>query len=152
MEEITKTYFIETSVEKVWKALTDSQEIAAWGADPAEMNAEVGFEFSLWGGDIHGTNLEVVKNERLVQEWYGGNWDHPSKVTMELEVKDHGTEVNMLQEDVPEEELDKLDAGWDEEYFGPMKEYLEAREQKIIEDVVEPTVESSTEETSLEEI
>lgn len=125
MEEITKTYFIEAPIEKVWEALTDNSELEAWGADPADMSEDEEYEFSLWGGDIHGKNIEIVKPSKIVQEWFGGNWPKPSTLTIELEKKDHGTEVSLLHENVPEEDMDKVDEGWDDSFFGPLKEYLE---------------------------
>ncbi len=68
MKKIVKEYQIFASGEKVWEALTDPKIIVKWGAGPAEMDRHDGTEFKLWGGDIHGKNVEVVPEEKLVQE------------------------------------------------------------------------------------
>lgn len=81
--------------------------------------------FSLWGGDIHGKNLKVVKNKELVQEWYGGDWEKPSKVTFTLTQKGDITEINLLHEDVPDEEAKDIDDGWKTYYLGPLKKLVE---------------------------
>lgn len=125
MKTINQTYLIKAPVEKVWQALTESSIIAKWGGGPARMNDKVGTKFSLWGGDIHGKNIEVVKNKQLVQEWFGGEWRNASKVTFTLTEKDGNTEVNLLHEDIPDGEVKDIAEGWNIYYLGPMKELLE---------------------------
>ncbi len=72
---------MKVSLKDVWDAFVDPKKIAEWGGGPAKMRGEVHFKFSLWGGDIHGTNKEVKKEKKLVQEWYAGNWPKPSIVS-----------------------------------------------------------------------
>ena len=70
MKNIDQTYEIEAPVANVWQALIDPKIIDEWGGGPAEMKSEAGFTFKLWGGEIHGKNIEVVPNKMLVQERY----------------------------------------------------------------------------------
>lgn len=125
MKTINQTYLIKASPKKVWQALTDPSIIDKWGGGPVRMNEQVGTEFSLWGGDIHGKNIKVVKGKQLVQEWFSGKWEKASKVTFTLVEKDSKTELNLLHEDVPDEEVKDIDEGWKEYYLGPLKELLE---------------------------
>ncbi len=67
MKTIKQTYRIKASIQKVWRAFVDPKLIEQWGGGSAKMNDEVGFKFTLWGGDIHGTNTEVIK---LYQPYY----------------------------------------------------------------------------------
>lgn len=89
------------------------------------MSARKGVKFSLWGGDIYGKNLKVVKEKQLVQEWYAGEWNHPSIVTIQLKLDRLGTQVDLVHKGVPKGEYDKIKKGWEEYFFGPMKKYLE---------------------------
>jgi len=125
MKTIQQEYQINAPLEKVWKALVDSKVIEKWGAGPAKMSDEVGFEFELWGGDIHGKNIELVKNKKLVQEWYSGNWPTPSRATFTLSPKDGGTMVTLTHENVPDEEEKDIADGWKRYYLGQIKELLE---------------------------
>ncbi|MBI3342509.1 SRPBCC domain-containing protein [Candidatus Curtissbacteria bacterium] len=125
MKTINQTYTIKAPIEKVWKALVDPQEIDDWGGGPAEMDGQAGTEFKLWGGDIWGKNLEVVPNEKLVQEWYGGDWPEPSKATFTLKSADGATTVELVNENVPDREEKEIAIGWKKYYLGPMKEMLE---------------------------
>ena len=104
MKSLTQTYLINAPVEKVWEALTDPQVIDDWGAGPAKMSEEEGEEFEIWGGDIHGKNIKVVKNKELVQDWMAGEWDEFSRVTFKLEQKGKKCEVELIQENIPDSE------------------------------------------------
>ncbi len=125
MEAIKQSYRIKASVADVWQALVNPKIIEKWGGGPAKMNEKVGFKFSLWGGDIHGTNKEVVTEKKLVQEWYGGGWSAPSLLTFTLHGDTTETTVDLLQEDVPDAEHKNISDGWKDYYMGPLKKLLE---------------------------
>ena len=67
---IERTY--NASVEKVWKAITDRDEMKKWYFDIAEFKAEPGFEFEFVGEGKQGEKFlhlckvdEVIKNKKL---------------------------------------------------------------------------------------
>jgi activator of HSP90 ATPase len=122
---IKQTYEIKAPIKEVWRALTDEEIIQEWGGSPVKMDDKVGTEFEFWGGDIWGKNLEVESGKKLVQEWFGGDWKEPSKVTFVLSEKDGVTTVELTHENLPDEEVDNFDDGWKEYYMGPIKELLE---------------------------
>lgn len=125
MKTIKQTYRINAPVEKVWQALTDPKIIDKWGGGPAKMSDKVGFEFSLWGGDIHGKNTEVNANKKLVQEWFGGKWDKPSIATFSLSSNKDQTKIELTQIDVPDGEFSDIEQGWKDYYLGSLKDLLE---------------------------
>lgn len=125
MKTIKQTYLIEASVEKVWQALINPEVINKWGGGPATIAAEVDTDFKFWGGDIHGTITEVIENQKLSQDWYGGDWSAPSKVTFHLSKTPQGTKLELLHDNVPDDEIDDIDDGWKRYYLGPIKELLE---------------------------
>jgi len=125
--DLTKSYFIGASPEAVWRALTDPAVIDAWGGGPAEIRAEAGAAFTFWGGDIFGTVTAAEPPRRLVQEWGGDDveWDEASVATFELSPEGEGTRLTLAHTNVPDDEADEFDVGWDDHYLGPMKELLE---------------------------
>lgn len=125
MKSIKQAYTIDAPVEEVWQALTDPKVIDGWGGGPAKMSGKVGFEFELWGGDIWGKNIEVIKGKLLVQEWFGGKWDKPSIATFALSSKGEQTTIDFTNTDVPDAEFSDIEKGWSDYYLGPLKEYLE---------------------------
>lgn len=116
---IKQTYEVDLSLSQTWAALTDQEMISQWSGAPATMEAKEGAEFSLWGGDIHGTNTKVVPNERLEQDWYGGEWDKPSKVVFRLEaVGKELTNIHLTHTDLPKGEEEEFAEGWEDYYLG----------------------------------
>jgi uncharacterized protein YndB with AHSA1/START domain len=126
MTPIRQTYTIKAPVARVWKALTDPKDIEAWGGGPVKMSARPGSTFSLWGGDIHGKNITVDPPTKLIQEWYGGDWDKPSIATFRLvSLNATTTKLTLLHVDVPADERKNFADGWRDYYLGPLKEYVE---------------------------
>jgi uncharacterized protein YndB with AHSA1/START domain len=122
MPTIEKTYEMNATPEEVFDALVNPDLIEGWSGDEAKMTADVGGKFSLWGGQMFGTNLEVVKNKKLVQEWCYDQWKEPSKVTFTIKAKGKKTIVDLLHEDVPEKSVNSISDGWDAYYLGAMQD------------------------------
>lgn len=129
MKKIEQRYLINSPIEKVWEALVNPKIIEIWSKSPAVMNDEVGSDFSLWGGEIYGKNLEVINPEKgekkLVQEWYGGDWEKPSLVKFKINFDGEKTELILEHTDIPDEEVDEFAEGWKDYYLGAVKKYLE---------------------------
>ena len=122
---IKKIYEISAPKEQVWKSLIDPKMINEWGGGPSTMDEKVGTEFQLWDGDIHGKNIEVVKEKKLVQEWFEGDWPNPSIVKFTLHTENNITILELEHTSVPDEDFDDIEKGWDEYYLGPIKKLLE---------------------------
>jgi uncharacterized protein YndB with AHSA1/START domain len=123
-----KAYFqIKAEPQDVFTALTNPFTIELWSGDKAVMSNEVGAEFSLWGGDIVGKNIEVVENEKLVQQWYFGDDDEktPSIVTMKIWPKKGNSSVELTHTNIPDEAYENIVEGWNEAYLGAVKLLLE---------------------------
>lgn len=129
MKTVRQSYLINSSIDKVWQALVDTEIIDDWGGGPAQMNDRVGAEFSLWGGDIRGKNIEVINpptgGKKLVQQWQEDDWDNFSKVTFTLSEEGNKTKLDLLHEDIPDNEAKDIEDGWKTYYLGPLKELLE---------------------------
>jgi len=125
MKNIRKTYLIKTSVEDVFTALTNPLTIELWTGSPAVMTPEAGTEFSLWDGEITGTNLEIKKNQLIRQKWYFEGEEGTSVVTLTLNPEGKYTRVELLHTEIPDETFPNIVDGWDRYYFKPLKELLE---------------------------
>jgi uncharacterized protein YndB with AHSA1/START domain len=123
--DIAKSYLIAATPPKVWRALTEAGSIEDWGGGPAVMRPEAGTSFSLWGGDIHGPNVQVVPERCLVQEWYGGDWPVASVASFTLTPEEGGTRLELQHRAVPDDVAEEFDAGWNDYYLGAIKEFLE---------------------------
>lgn len=125
MKVIRQTYHIKAPIKTVWQALVDPKVIEKWSGSKAVMNDKMGSKFSLWSGDMYGTNTEVIKEKKLVQDWYGGKWEKPSKVVFTLTEKNGVTSLKVGHWDFPEGEMEDFADGWKRYYCGAIKDYLE---------------------------
>jgi activator of HSP90 ATPase len=122
---IHKHYEIKAPIKSVWDALTNPDTIEKWSGADAQMTGVEGDDFSLWDGDIWGTNTQIITNKLIRQDWFGGKWDVPSYVEIHLSEADGATQIELTHERVPQDEEASFSDGWDDYYFGPIQELLE---------------------------
>jgi activator of HSP90 ATPase len=125
MKNFKKYYVLPATPEEVYLALTIPLSIQLWTGAPAEMSTEPGSEFSLWNGDISGKNLEFETNKKIVQQWYFGDQEEPSIVTIKLHLHAKGTSLELIHTNIPDEVYDDFVSGWDEEYMGSLIDFFE---------------------------
>lgn len=123
MKDFKKYYSIPASADDVYNALTNPITLQLWTGEPAEMSTEPGSEFSLWDGSIVGRNIEFDPGKKLVQQWYFGDQEEESIVTILLHTKGTGTSVELTHTNIPDDEYDDFADGWNESYFGALKEF-----------------------------
>lgn len=124
MKTIRQHHFINATPEEVFTALTNPFTIELWSGHPAVMDKKEGTEFSMFDGDIAGKNLKIVENEQLVQEWYFGERETQSVVTITLKAHQLGTKVMLEHTNVPDEDVEEFSEGWNDFYWGAMKDYF----------------------------
>ena len=127
MKNLKKKYSINASSCRVWEALVNPKEIREWTGAKAVMDDKTGTKFKLWDGDVFGKNTEMVKNKKIVQDWYAGKWSKPSIATIEISGANGKSKIDLKHENIPDNEFVGIDRGWDDYYFLPLKEYLEER-------------------------
>ncbi|MSQ79675.1 MAG: ATPase [Flavobacteriaceae bacterium] len=125
MKDFKKYYIINATPEEVYKALTYAPTIQLWTGNKVEMSEEVGSEFSLWDGSIVGKNLEFEEGKKLVQQWYFGEQEEPSIVTIKIHLDKQGTSVELRHSNIPDNEFEGITEGWDDIYFGALQEFYE---------------------------
>jgi activator of HSP90 ATPase len=125
MKDFTYTLNISATQEEVYNALTNSFQIELWTGYPATMDDKVGTLFSLWDGDISGCNLEMVKDYKVVQEWFFGETEHPSIVTMILKKAGKETRIELNHTNIPDDAFEEIVEGWKDYYLDSMKNFLE---------------------------
>ena len=121
MKELFINYKINAPAEELFRAMTDSFALELWTGYPAEMKPEKGTEFEIWGGDICGVNLEFIENQKIVQEWYFGEQEERSIVTIMLKPKGKGTMIEVIHTNIPDEAYDNIKSGWYDTYLSSLK-------------------------------
>lgn len=125
MKDYKKYYIIPASPEEVYAALTNPLTIQLWSGEKAEMTTEPGSEFELFEGSIAGKNLAFEENKKIEQQWYFGEQEEPSIVTIKLHPHKYGTSAELKHTNIPDEDYEDIVEGWNEAYFGAVIEFYE---------------------------
>jgi activator of HSP90 ATPase len=123
MKDFKKYYIIPAQSEDIYLALTNPATIQLWTGEPAVMSTEPNTEFSLWEGSIQGMNIAFEPNKKIQQEWYFGEQENASIVTIKLHQHKQGCSVELVHTNIPNEAYDDIVSGWNENYFGALEEF-----------------------------
>ncbi len=122
MKTIKRYYILKADPKDVYNALTNQRMLEIWTGEEAQMEPVPNTEFSLWEGSISGLNLEFEENKKIVQEWFFEGQEERSIVTFTLHPHKKGTSVELQHINIPDEAYENISSGWDEDYFGSLKE------------------------------
>jgi uncharacterized protein YndB with AHSA1/START domain len=117
---------LNAPVKKVWKALTDNNEMKIWYFDLEEFKPEVGFKFHFTGGPspdrqyLHLCEItEVIPEKKLTQTWRYDGYDGTSYLTFELTAQGNKTmlklthkDLGTFPEDNPDFAISNFEEGW----------------------------------------
>lgn len=122
-----KSYFIiPATPADVYAAITNPLTIQLWTGEAAIMSTVPDTEFSMWDGSITGRNLEFEADKKVVQQWYFGDQEEASIVTIKLHPHKHGTSAELIHTNIPDEAFDDITEGWQDAYFGEIADFFAA--------------------------
>ena len=126
-KDINQTVVFKTTPHEVYEALMDSKKHAAFTGGKASLSRAVGGRISAYDNYITGKNIELVSDKKIVQDWRAVDWPegYYSRVTFEFTAVPDGTRLDFTHVDVPEGTEDEFTQGWIDNYWEPMKRYLE---------------------------
>ena len=137
MEPFVIERTVNAPIEKVWKAITDKEQMKQWYFDIPEFKPEVGFEFTFKGGskDRSYTHLckivEVAPGRKLKHSWRYEGYEGNSFVTWELFDEGDKTRVKLTHEGLetfpalPDFARKNFEQGWTEIVGKSIKEFVE---------------------------
>jgi activator of HSP90 ATPase len=125
MRSYKKYTIIPATPEEVYAAMTKDLSLKLWTGAEVEFTEEPGAEFSLWDGDIVGKNLEFEPGKKIVQQWYFGDDNPDSIVTIKVHPDKKGTSLEFVQTNIPDEDYEDFIAGLEEYYFGGLLDFFE---------------------------
>ena len=102
---IEKNY--NAPVSKVWKAITDKDQMKEWYFDLSAFKPEVGFEFSFSGKGKEGETYlhlckitEIIFERKIAYSWRYDGYTGNSLVTFELFPEGAGTRLKLTHTDL----------------------------------------------------
>jgi activator of HSP90 ATPase len=126
VKNFKKHFQLSAAPADIYNALVNPVMLEIWTGELAVMSEEPGSEFSLWDGSITGRNIEFDKDARIVQEWYFGEQDEPSVVTIKLHPKGKGTSMEVLHTNIPDDAFENIIEGWNTDYMEGLEQLFEA--------------------------
>ncbi len=125
MKDYKKYYILPAPPQEVYLALTNPITIRLWTGEVAEMSTEPGSEFSLWEDSITGKNIAFEDGRKIVQQWYFGEQEEDSIVSITLHPHKQGTSVELRHTNIPDEAYEDIVEGWNDSYFRSLEEFYE---------------------------
>jgi len=124
---IKQTVIFKASPHEMYEALMDSSKHASFTGNTAEISREIDGKFNAYDGYITGQNIELVPDKKIIQSWRAVDWEegYYSRVTFEFTAVPEGTRLDFTHTDVPEGTEAEFTQGWIENYWEPMKAFLE---------------------------
>ncbi len=133
---IERTY--NATIEKVWKAITDRDQMKQWYFDIENFKPEVGLEFQFEAGGKEKTYLhickitEVIAGKKITYSWRYDGYEGISFVTFELFEESNKTRLKLTHQGLetfpisnPDFAKENFVAGWTEIIGSLLKEYVE---------------------------
>jgi uncharacterized protein YndB with AHSA1/START domain len=129
----------DAPVKRVWKAISNKNEMKAWYFDLKEFKTEVGFQFQFKGESNTGVIYmhlceitEVIPNEKLTYSWRYDGYSGVSFVTFELFAQGNKTLLKLTHsgiETFPLENKDfalhNFENGWSEILNNSLRQHLD---------------------------
>ena len=97
---------LNASPEKIWQAMTETEQMKMWSFDIADFKPEVGYQFTFVGGPPHKVYHHVcvitdaVPMKKLAYTWRYEGYAGISHVTFELVPEGNLTTVRITHKDV----------------------------------------------------
>ncbi len=127
MAEIRQTRTFATTPARLFEALVDPTQHAAFTGATATGEAEIGAAFTAWDAYIEGRHLVLEPGVRIVQAWRAADWPpgHWSVVRYDLTQRASGEVVVHFEHlGVPNEFVDAIAQGWNDYYWAPLTDWL----------------------------
>jgi uncharacterized protein YndB with AHSA1/START domain len=128
----TISFTIKTTLaakpERIFKALTDSDEIKAWSGQRGIVEPMVDGYVEFFDGWVKGEVISYKPGKEVAYTWRPDEWElkwEDSEVLIALKPIADGTEVTLMHDNLPtQKEADSHHEGWFKNFLDPLKEYL----------------------------
>lgn len=120
--------------KEIYELLTETKKCEAFSQKKADISKDIGGHFSVYSGNIHGINVDLVPGKRIVQAWRGSNFPEGifSMATFNLvKASDGGTQLTLTHRGVPKELIPSVEKKWRTDFWDKIKRHLISRRGNI---------------------
>ena len=111
----------ERQLEKLLQIFETEQEQALQAYGPIKRYLESTMKFLRESGK----NLEFETGKKIVQQWYFGDQEEKSIVSLILHPHKQGTSVELRHTNIPDEAYEDIVEGWNETYFRSLEDFYD---------------------------
>jgi activator of HSP90 ATPase len=115
--------------ESLFDMYLDPAAHAAFTGAPVTIGSQPGAAFRAFDDLISGTILQVVPKRLIVQSWRASHWaaeDIDSTLILSFWPDEEGGRIELVHVNVADDDFAGVSQGWQEYYWIPWREYLEA--------------------------
>jgi activator of HSP90 ATPase len=126
-ESLEVSTVLPAAPEQIYRAWLSSQAHSDFTGSPAEIDPRLGGQISAWDGYIQGTILALEPFRRILQAWRTSDFPEgapDSMLELRLEAVEGGTQLTLIQMEIPDGQGEDYRQGWTEYYFQPMLDYF----------------------------
>jgi len=127
---IRQTAFVRAMPSEIYDAFLNEKIHTEFTGAKATCERRVGGIFTAWDGYISGTNIKLENGRRIIQEWKTTEWPEgctPSLIELHFIPKNGGTDITMIQKNIPPSLVNNYKRGWKDFYWNPLKEYFKKK-------------------------
>jgi len=126
MSNIHQEIVLAAAPARIYRAIVDAAEFAKVTGAPTEGAPTEGAAFSAFGGHVTGRHVELVPDKLIVQAWRAKTWPDGTYSISRFELRPEGPKTRLVfdHDGFPEEQKEHLAAGWQANYWEPIRKYL----------------------------
>ena len=124
---IHQSVVLPASAEKLFEMYMNPATHQAFTGAAVEIGDKRGSEFKAFGGALTGTILEVIKPRLIIKSWRSINFmaeDPDSTLILSFTPESDKGRIDLVHLDVPEQDYDGVNQGWENFYWTPWRTYL----------------------------
>ena len=128
-EKLELSVVLPAAPERVYQAWLDSKAHADFTGSPANIDPQIGADYSAWDGYIWGKTLALEPYRLIRQSWHTSEFPEgaaDSFLELIFEPEGAGTKLILIHTNIPDGQGEQYRQGWEDYYFATMKEYFEA--------------------------
>ena len=127
---IRQSVVLSAPADRLFQMYLDPQTHGTITGVPVTIAEEPGSEFRAFEGKLSGQILSVTKPTLIVQSWRSVAFkpeDPDSTLILTFTAQGNEGRIDLIHLDVPDQDYDGVNKGWESYYWAPWRKYLERR-------------------------
>ena len=126
---IRHSVVLPASAEKLFNMYLDPVAHQAITGAPVDIGDNKGSKFKAFDGALSGMILEVIKPRLIIKSWRSIHFledDPDSTLILSFTAEGDQGRIDLIHLDVPQQDYNGVDEGWEKFYWTPWRNYLAA--------------------------